>query len=167
MTDNWTPSARSNFQPHKKPAKRSCGSCSMCCKIMAVPDFPAKPDAHDWCQHAIKAGLPTPGGGSCGGCAIYIRRPDACRDFNCLWLLDARIPDYWFPAKSKIVIDPKLDGDAAYIAFVVDPAYPQRWREEPWFSDLKKLAKAGLDGRLGQKWTTVVLIGDDRIPILV
>lgn len=129
----------------------------MCCKIMAVPNFPAKPNQHEWCQHANKG---------CGGCAIYSQRPQACRDFNCMWLLDARIPDYWFPAKSKIVIDPKLNGDAAYIAFVVDPAYPTRWREEPWFSDIKTLARAGLQGQLGQKWTSVVLIGDARIPIL-
>jgi len=83
-----------------------------------------------------------------------------------MWLIDSRFPDYWFPAKSKIVINPKLAGENAYVAFVVDPSYPNRWREEPWFSDIKKLARAGLEGLLGQKWTTVVLVGDDRIPIV-
>jgi hypothetical protein len=135
--------------------KRSCGSCRLCCKIMAVPDFPAKPDPHDWCQHACDK-----------GCAIYPQRPESCQDFNCMWLIDQRIPDYWFPAKAKIVINPKLDGKNAYVAFVVDPAYPNRWREEPWFSDIKKMAKAGLQGLSGQKWTTVILIADERIPIL-
>jgi hypothetical protein len=160
--------------------KRECGSCSMCCKIMTVPDFAGKPDPHDWCQHAIhapKTGVKDTLVGGCGGCAIYPQRPDNCRDFHCMWLLDQRIPDYWFPAKSKIVISPHLadvvtlaDGrkrpGEAYIAFIVDPAYPNRWREEPWFSDLKKMAKAGLTGLLGQKWTSVVLIGDERIPIV-
>lgn len=129
----------------------------MCCKIMAVPDFAAKPDQHDWCGHANKA---------CGGCAIYPRRPEECRDFHCMWLIDQRIPDYWFPAKSKIVINPKLAGDLPIVAFVVDPAYPGRWREEPYFSDIKKLARFGIHGRIGQKWTTVILIGDERIPIV-
>jgi hypothetical protein len=65
------------------------------------------------------------------------------------------------------VIAPKLGGPDAYLAFVVDPAYPQRWREQPWFNDIKTLARAGMDGRLqGQKWTTVVLVGADRFPIL-
>ena len=130
----------------------------MCCKIMAIPYPEIKPSQHDWCKHANKG---------CGGCAIYPQRPQECRDFNCMWLIDNRFPDYWFPAKSKIVIAPHLTEDKAYVAFIVDPAYPNRWREEPWFSDLKKLAKAGISGHLGgQKWTTVVIIGDDRIPFL-
>lgn len=161
MTDNWTPSQRTEFQSRRKAKhvgdKRSCGSCSMCCKVMQIPGFAGKPDDHDWCQHA-KAG--------CGGCAIYSSRPDPCRDFHCMWLTDGRIPDYWFPAKSKIVISPHLAEDRAYVAFIVDPAYPQRWREEPWFSDLKTMARAGLQGLAGQKWTTVVLVGSERIPVL-
>jgi len=120
---------------------------------MAVPDID-KP-ANSWCSHVCTT-----------GCAIYPRRPEQCRDFHCMWLIDSRFPDYWFPAKSKIVINPKLVGENAYVAFVVDPAYPNRWREEPWFNDIKKLARAGLKGLLGQKWTTVVLVGDDRIPIV-
>lgn len=128
----------------------------MCCKIMAVPDFLGKPDPHDWCRHACAT-----------GCAIYPKRPDNCRDFNCMWLLDNRIPDYWKPEKSKIVIAPHLAEEKAYVAFIVDPAYPNRWREDPWFSDLKTMANAGLKGLLGgQKWTSVVLIGDARIPIV-
>jgi hypothetical protein len=136
----------------------------MCCKIMQIPDFAGKPNDHDWCKHARPKN-------ACGGCAIYNSRPQECRDFLCMWLLDARIPDYWFPAKSKIVIashlaDPSTGSGPAYIAFIVDPAYPNRWREEPWFSDIKTMAKAGLKGLLGQKWTSVVLVADDRIPIV-
>lgn len=135
------------------PYRRSCGSCSACCKIMAVPDFEGKPNQHEWCRHA------RPG----KGCAIYAERPEACQDFSCMWLLDVRFEDYWFPAKAKIVISPKLDGDNAYVAFIVDPTYPGRWRQEPWFGDIKKLAAAGLCG--AQKWRTVVMIGDQTIPI--
>ena len=52
------------------------------------------------------------------------------------------------------------------MAFIVDPAYPTRWREEPWFSDIKYMAKAGIEGRLDQKWTTLVMIKGQRIPII-
>jgi hypothetical protein len=83
-----------------------------------------------------------------------------------MWLLDQRFSDYWFPAKSKIVINAKLEGKTAYVAFIVDPDYPNRWREEPYFSDIKKLAQAGLTGRLGQKWITIVMIKDQHIPII-
>jgi hypothetical protein len=84
-----------------------------------------------------------------------------------MWLIDHRFPDYWFPAKSKIVINSKLAEDnKALVAFIVDPDYPGRWREEPYFSDIKKLARIGIDGFLGQKWVTVVLVKDERIPII-
>lgn len=139
-----------------KLGKRACGSCSLCCKVMGVLDVqPPKPD-HEWCSHA------SPG---CG-CIIYDSRPESCRVFHCMWLVDTRIKDHWFPAKSKIVIHTYADHGSKYIAFIVDPAYPLRWREEPWFSDIKHMAKRGIEGVLGEKWTTVVQIANQRIPII-
>lgn len=135
--------------------KRSCGSCSLCCKIMDAGDIKPR---HDWCQHA------KPGH---GGCGIYQTRPEICRGFHCQWILDSRHPDYWFPAKSKIIINATINKEGKkYISFIVDPAYPTRWREEPYFSDIKHIAKAGIEGRLGEKWNTVVLIKDEKIPII-
>jgi hypothetical protein len=121
---------------------------------MGVPEV--KKD-HEWCPHA------RPG---CG-CAIYKDRPEACRDFHCMWLLDNRFKEYWKPNKCRIVINPKLDEKGkAYIAFVVDPDYPLRWREEPWFSDIKAIGRAGLRGLAGQTWRTFVMIRDERIEIV-
>jgi hypothetical protein len=133
---------------------RSCGSCSLCCKVMGVPEIK---ENHKWCKHC------SPG---CG-CIIYDERPEPCRDFSCMWLLDQRFGEHWYPARAKIVINAKLDGGHAYIAFVVDPDYPSRWREEPWFSDIKTIAKAGITGTAGQKWTTVIMIKDESIPIIM
>src|SRR5258708_38077644 len=114
------------------PARqRSCGSCSLCCKIMGVPEVKQR---HAWCPHA------EPG---CE-CKIYEERPRPCREFNCGWLRDSSLKDYWYPLKSKIVIDVQTDLDI--VAFIVDPSYPTRWREEPYFADIKKLARAGLAG---------------------
>ncbi len=121
-----------------------------------VPEV--KPDQHDWCRHAD----PT---ASCGACKIYQSRPDPCRTFHCMWLLDDRIKDHWFPARAKIVIN-AIAGPPKTVAFIVDPAYPNRWREEPWFSDIKAMARAGIEGRLEQKWTTLVMIKDQRIPVI-
>ena len=83
-----------------------------------------------------------------------------------MWLLDQRLPDHWFPAKSKIVVNAMIENGTSYVAFVVDPTYPNRWREEPWFSDIKHMAQAGIDGRGGEKWTTIVMIKGERIPII-
>jgi len=124
---------------------------------MDVPGFEGKPDAHDWCKFADLA---------CGGCSIYAKRPHECSEFMCMWLLDTSFPDYWFPAKSKIVIHTVLEKLTAFVVFIVDPAYPTRWREAPYFDDIKKLAKAGIEGRKGQTWHTLVSIGYERIPIV-
>jgi hypothetical protein len=122
---------------------------------MAVPDFDGKPDQHDWCRYACSK-----------GCAIYKDRPQECRDFHCMYLVSEQIPDYWYPKLSKIVINPKLDdSEGAFVSFVVDPSYPTRWREEPWISDIKKMALAGIEGRHGSRWTTVVMIRDKSIVI--
>jgi hypothetical protein len=126
---------------------------------MSVPEI--QKAANSWCPHAKH-------GNSCGACTIYHTRPDGCRDFLCMWLNDSRIPDYWYPAKCKIVISTSTKDSQGQMvmSFIVDPSYPNRWREEPWFSDIKTMAKAGLAGTLGQRWTSIVLVGDDRIPIL-
>jgi Fe-S-cluster containining protein len=134
--------------------KRECGTCALCCKVMGVPEVKQE---HQWCPHC-KPGL--------HACKIYPSRPERCRDFHCQWLIDERYPDYWFPAKAKIVINVLIEHGKKYVSFVVDPSYPNRWREDPWFSDIKVIARAGLEGRMAEKWTTIVLIGNDRIPII-
>lgn len=130
---------------------RTCGKCSLCCKVMGVPEI--KPD-HEWCQYC-KPGVKG------GGCTIYESRPQRCRDFLCQWRLDPRFGEHWYPAKAKIVVDTTLRAGKLIVVFSVDPDWPSRWREEPWFSDIKKIAKAGLGG----KWTTVVLVKGERIVV--
>ena len=132
-------------------SRRECGSCSLCCKLMDVPEVKPR---HDWCPHA------RPGQ---GGCAIYQHRPELCREFHCMWLIDEKLPDYWYPAKSKIVISAAVDGA---VSFIVDPAYPLRWREEPYFSDIKRIAQIGIGGKLGVRWVTFILVGDQEIPVI-
>jgi len=133
--------------------ERQCGTCSLCCKLLGVPEV--KED-FTWCPHCRMPG---------GGCSIYATRPAPCRDYKCQWLVDERFGAHWFPAKAKILIDRKLEDEKAYVIFVVDPDYPTRWREEPWHSDIRKIAKAGLNGVLGINWITVVSIRDKRLVI--
>ena len=71
---------------------RACGACSLCCKVMGVPEVKER---HDWCPHA------DPG----HGCKIYEERPAPCRTFSCRWLLDETLPAHWFPRTARIVID--------------------------------------------------------------
>ena len=65
----------------------------MCCKVMAVEALD-KP-VGVMCKHA------------CGKCSIYETRPDSCRTYNCLWLVDERVPEEFKPSKTKVVLNAK------------------------------------------------------------
>ncbi len=90
-----------------------------------------------WCNHAV------PG----RGCAIYEQRPDSCRVFSCLWLLDPALGEEWKPEKSKLVIVP--DDDKKVTRVYVDAAAPEAWKREPYHSSLLDFMRNGLmEGRL-------------------
>jgi hypothetical protein len=106
---------------------RSCGSCSMCCRLLDVPEVKQR---DKWCPHC------RPGR---GGCSIYETRPQTCRAYTCMWLLGL-FGDEWFPAKSKIVVDFNIIEDEVCLRIHVDPTTPERWREEPFLSGIRKIA---------------------------
>lgn len=66
-------------------AGRSCGSCTLCCKLFPI-DWPTDPpvgkpalkkEAGVLCEHCA-AGK---------GCGIYEDRPISCAGYQCLWLM--------------------------------------------------------------------------------
>lgn len=71
-------------------SKRTCGSCSLCCKVMDVKKDPDPNDPHpldlapigSWCPHSI---LPSP---ATGGCGIHTDpdKPKVCGSYSCAWL---------------------------------------------------------------------------------
>jgi hypothetical protein len=133
-----------------KVTGRQCGACSMCCRLLDVPEV-GKPD-HEWCPHC------RPG----HGCQIYDNRPGKCRGYSCVWLTESKFGEEWFPARSKIVPDLHTGKDGhIFLRFIVDPQYPNRWREAPYYSQIKQLALRGLHGELllgGTRCLTVVSI---------
>ena len=104
---------------------RSCGDCSMCCKIMRVDEV-EKPQGV-WCRHCA------PGR---GGCAIHETRPSVCRDYFCGWLLSSDMGPEWQPSICKMMLD--FEKDLIRISVHVDPAHPTAWRREPYYSRFKK-----------------------------
>jgi hypothetical protein len=88
-----------------------------------------------WCQHCVKG----------SGCGIYESRPNECRTFNCQWLINANFSDDWQPIHSKIVICHVTEGDTSKLVFHVETGSPLSWRKEPYYSQLKKLARNGLE----------------------
>ena len=107
---------------------RQCGDCSLCCKVLGIPELNKAKD--DWCPN-FAAGT---------GCRIYADRPPSCHDFICRWLSDPTMGPEWKPSICKMVLDAK----PSLLVVHVDPAVQRPWRAEPYFSVLKRLAAQGL-----------------------
>jgi hypothetical protein len=129
-------------------AGRQCGACSMCCLLLHVPEA-QKPRA-GWCPHC------RPGK---GGCNIYDQRPNICRVYACMWLVNQAIPDYWAPLRSKMVLDFHHDAEMRFpvLRVHVHPKHPNRWREEPYHSDIRRMAHSGLMGVSGVMGSSKVI----------
>ncbi len=115
-----------------------CDGCTMCCKLKAVDEL-AKP-VGVWCPHC------NPG----KGCEIngQPERPQACADWECVWLQSQRRPHgsqpmspALRPDRCKVVMDLTTDGKS--LVLHVDPSRPDAWRDEPVRSLVKRaLAKS-------------------------
>ena len=116
--------------------ERSCGSCSLCCKLLSIEGVEDRP-GWTWCQHC------RPGK---GGCTIYDHRPAACANFVCGWLsgaLDTVLdPERWHPAKARMMITAEAVDPEVHVVIQVDPNFPDRWREAPYRADIQYLAAA-------------------------
>jgi hypothetical protein len=137
-----------------KEAGRECGSCTLCCKLIAVNEGELNKPAGVWCPHC-KIG---------NGCTIYATRPQACRTWTCMWLVRDDVDEYWYPAKCKMVLWwvplARETPPPNNLEVHVDPGYPNRWREEPWFSDIRKASRNGLESG---EFLTFVSIGKQRL----
>lgn len=76
-----------------------------------------------------------------GGCAIYAKRPQVCRDFECDWLTERDIPVAMKPDRFGTILMVCPDSDQ-YQA-VCDPKKPNSWRHPMMFKHLVSKAKEG------------------------
>lgn len=113
--------------PPLSPRPKSCGSCTLCCRVLAVDEL-GKPGGVR-CGHLAKG----------GGCGIYETRPASCRSFECVWLMDPEMPHRFRPDQTKVVLD--QDADGARLIARCDPANPNAWRREPMYGALKAYAR--------------------------
>lgn len=123
---------------------KSCGQCSLCCKLPYI-EAPLQKPMGLWCRHC------RPGK---GGCSIYDTRPEPCRNFLCLWLAFDSFDDRWKPTTAKLYVFTEMGGNR--LAVHVDPSFPNKWREEPYFSQIKQWAidyapRTGTGGDLHQR----------------
>jgi len=145
-TGGSSPSATAPVAP---AAGRNCDKCSLCCKVLGIGEL-NKP-LGTWCSHC------RPGK---GGCAIYQTRPSECATFNCLWLTSTELDAAWYPPTAKLVVN--LESGGNRLSVRVDPAFPTRWREEPYYGRLKEWARRGVDHR-----AQVVVYNGNRITVVL
>ena len=84
----------------------NCGTCSLCCKLLNVPDL-APPG--QWCNH-------TDPGNPSGGCQIHDTRPDICRGYDCAYRLGAELPR---PSRCGIIFEEHAEHK--FLTALVDP----------------------------------------------
>jgi uncharacterized protein len=136
--DDWNAAVTPAIVPGK-----SCGSCTKCCTVMAIPEL--KKRAWDECIH-VAAGA---------GCKIYAERPSGCRKFICGWLLDPDMGPDLKPENCHVVFYQK---NAQHIVGTCDANYPDAWRKPNVIEFLHRLARSiGPNRRVilmekGQTW---------------
>lgn len=136
--------------------KRSCGSCTLCCKVMGVPDLEPKKLPHQWCQHCDIG----------KGCRIYETRPTTCREFECVWLQDTQnlFGENCRPDKLGVVFVPA--GDGIGLIAHCDPARPTAWRNPQALARLRVCAAAGYlaAARAGKRYWVITPTHEWEVP---
>lgn len=106
--------------------KRQCGTCSLCCKVLDVPEVFSP--AGQWCKH-FRAGA---------GCDIHQLRPKTCREFACVWLAEDWLDASWQPSVAKFVLIWEYEGRC--LTIIPDTNMLNSWKAEPYHEVFKQLA---------------------------
>ena len=125
---------------------RSCGTCSMCCKVFRLPWVDPDKKANAWCKNC------SPG----KGCAVYDTRPEPCMSYYCQWMFTPQLGAEWRPDAAKFVLN--ISHDEFWLEVVADLATPHVWRTEPYLSTLRATAA----NRMEQGKGVLVRIGTRR-----
>ena len=123
---------------------RQCGECQLCCKILPVKSI-GKP-ALRRCAHA-RFGK---------GCAVYTRRPESCRLWDCLWLRGDDVAELRRPDRLHLIVDmipdyitlqphedPENSTNVGVLQIWADPAAPEAHRDplfRTWLNRRREIA---------------------------
>lgn len=108
---------------------KSCGSCTMCCKVLVIEHFDK--DAGVLCTYCANK----------TGCTIYETRPSICREYECDWMMERSLGPQLRPDKVGTILQEDSEGDEYHA--VVDPKTPMAWRHPLVFKALLAKAREG------------------------
>ena len=108
---------------------KACGSCYLCCKVLEIEEFKKK--AGKLCDHCVHE----------GGCGIYTKRPEVCRDYQCRWKEERSLSAQLRPDRVGTLLMDDPDSDEYHA--VCDPEKPFMWRNPLVFKHLVAEAKSG------------------------
>ncbi len=132
---------------------RQCGDCSLCCKVLGIPELDKPKDS--WGPNFVAG----------AGCRIYADRPPSCRNFSCRWLTDPTMGPEWKPNVCKMVVDSR----PSLFVVHVDPAVTRPWTVEPYMSVLKRLSAQGLAKgvivMVIERRRTIVILPDHEVDL--
>jgi hypothetical protein len=124
------------------PTTRTCEGCDLCCSAPPIHEMNKPPGVP--CIHLDGE----PG----QSCSIYAKRPQVCRQFQCLW----RMSDQWLPEWAKpseigfMLSFNRLDRFPGVVTAHPDPKRPDAWRSIWGQTILSTLAT---------QWNCIVAIG--------
>jgi uncharacterized protein len=125
-----------------------CGDCTLCCTLLHVKEL-EKP-SHTKCVHLIQGIATRP------GCSVYHKRPQSCKDFECLWLQEDDMPPELRPDRSHVVL--WVTSNSEIIIASVDPQYPLAYKQGEMGRLLQRML-AVPDSKVG------IIVGEDRFPL--
>jgi len=133
---------------------RSCGSCTLCCKVYEVPVLAKAPGK--WCTHC-KPGR---------GCGIWETRPQFCRTFYCRYMLDPMFGPEWKPDVAKFVMNYQPNNT---FSISCDPGARHAWKKEPYYTGLKRMAlqllNAGITLYVSDGFEKIIVTPDEDVVV--
>lgn len=101
---------------------RTCGTCTLCCTVMAIDKPEIQKEAGVTCRHCS------------GGCTIYETRPALCREYHCAWRQLPILDDSWRPDLSGVFVELEVIDDQTVLSVVL-VGNPLKTVRQPWFID--------------------------------
>jgi hypothetical protein len=122
----------------RPPGGRQCGTCTLCCKLVPVPEI--RKSAGERCRYQ-QAGK---------GCRVYRKPgfPRSCLLWSCRWLSDPDTAGLARPDRSHCVIDVMTDvvqlggQQVPVIQIWVDPAFRDAWRTQEMKAYIERVGKS-------------------------